>query len=126
MVSHIMLCISRHLNSQYASRQIKMQKVETVLFLISAAKQIDQTPLQSYCYEVVTEETYFVLRGRFSKVLNLSSPVGFSDGLSRHEVSLKCQNFSIGLFHQWLLWRKMGFFSVQRNLQENAAAYFGV
>lgn len=44
----------------------KMQKAETVL--ISIAKQIDQLPLQSHCCEVVTEETYFVLRGRFSKV----------------------------------------------------------
>lgn len=109
MVSHIMLSISLHLNSQYASRQIKMQKAETVL--ISIAKQIDKIPLQSYCCEVVMEDTYLVLRGRFSKVLNLSSPVGFSDGLSRHQVPLKCQNFSIGLFHQQLLWRKMGFFS---------------
>lgn len=110
MVSQIMLCISLHLNSQYVSQQIKMQKAETVLLLISVAKQIDQTPLQSYCCEVVMEETYLVLRGRFSKVLNLSSPVGFSDGLSRHEVSLKCQNFSTGLFHQCV--------------EENAAALF--
>lgn len=124
MVSHVMLCISLHLNSQYASQQIKMQKAETVPLLISIAKQIDQIPLQSYCCEVVMEETYLVLRGRFSKVLNLSSPVGFSDGLSRHQVPLKCQNFSIGLFYQQLLWRKMGFFSVQRNSQENAAALF--
>lgn len=87
-----------------------MQKAETVL--ISIAKQIDQLPLQSHCCEVVTEETYFVLRGRFSKVLNLSSPVGFSDGLSRHQVPLKCQNVSKGLFHQQLPWRKMGFISV--------------
>lgn len=108
-----MLCISLHLNSQYASQQIKMQKAETVRLLISIAKQIDQIPLQSYCCEVVMEETYLVLRGRFSKVLNLSSPVGFSDGLCRHHVPLKCENFSTGLFQQ-LLWRKMGFLCVKK------------
>lgn len=88
-----MLCIFLHLNSQYAPQQIKMQKAETVLLLIFVAKQIDQILLQNYCCEVVMEETHLVLRGRFSKVLNLSSPVGFSDGLSRHEVPLKCQIF---------------------------------
>lgn len=88
----------------------KMQKAETVL--ISIVKRIDQIPLQSYCCEVVMEESCLVLRGRFSKVLNLSSPVGFSDGLSRHQVPLKCQNVSKGLFHQQLPGRKTGFFSV--------------
>lgn len=109
--SHSVLCISLHLNSQYASQQIKMQKAESPTpNFYSKTNRPD--PLQSYCCEVVMEKLYLVLRVRFSEVLNLSSPVGFSDGLSRHHVPLKCQNFSIGLFHQQLLWKKMGFFSV--------------
>lgn len=126
MVSHIMLCIFLHLNSQYASQQIEMQKAETVLLLILVGKQIDQILLQSYCCEVVMAETYLVLRGRFSKVLNLSSPVGFSDGLSRREVPLKCQIFQWGSFTSSSCGEKWAFSLCKETCRKMLLLYFGV